>query len=648
MQTKKKVVEYEDIGKWGLEDFQTRIELGNYIIRHPETDARLGNARTLKEARKLSADIRNTLEQETGRAIPRLIVEAEMARINPTKRREDVLSGQADIFEALPRYIHAMEKRIVFNPMLKRYKRDVRQQPNVFTPDVQNILQQQINAATGANYTWLDHIGDEFATVFGFEHGLTNRVVTRGRKFEAITKLGYRPISALINRMTGMGMTYVKTGLNFYVKASNTLRNGVYTDSTGATINLENRLLQLENNGQLGVDFAVEADGTVATRVPIWHPLRLFQSQELPLRRHSYTANYIMQRERYGLTDQQAHWNALQGLRFQQATYNTAAIPEMLRSPLGRTVGQFRSFMINQMQFWASLNTAEFVRMLQVQLMLAGPRGFVYFLRSVPILGALGLLDELERELVSGEGVIPTLSRGVFGLVGGDVSAPATFQFPNTMEEWLGPLLSDVFKLFRDVIVPGAQAIAKTSIGSEKDAPAFVTDNAIDWALGLSPYMFYLRDVAQSTMYWDAQRDFKQRGLGDSMHTLLNNVMQPNVWIRDANGNKAYQIGGLWDRTLLAAGIAPLERTKQQAMQRIWRDNMMIRRENRTKWLGKVIKNMQRGHDVTELLEDAALYDIDPRSIPDRLKWAEMTPEQRALLRARLLDRAEALDHFGF
>jgi len=44
--------------------------------------------------------------------------------------------------------------------------------------------------------------------------------------------------------------------------------------------------------------------------------------------------------------------------------------------------------------------------------------------------------------------------------------------------------------------------------------------------------------------------------------------------------------------------------------------------------------------------DDLKLYGINPQSIPNKYRWSEMTPEQRNIMKAQILDRADALDHW--
>jgi len=647
-----KLKEYYDISKWGVKDFQTRIEMGNYKVVD-DNDNTLAWAPTAAEAQKKSAELRQQVYQETGQRPPRWRVKAEVSRIDPSKQRKDVLKGELDIFKSLPAYVHAMEKRIAMYPLVRKFDKLKKKNPEDFTPDVNAILQGQINAVMGNNYSWIEQVVDEYSIAKGWKTGKYKRMVSAVNKTEANLKLGYRPTAAYINGMTGFGMTYVKVGAKFWQKGMTHLAKGSYKAPDGEVIDLRKLIHDLDENSQLGMDFAVQEDGTIRKgqgKLSVLKPLGLFRAPEGPVRRHGFAANYIMQRELFNKTHQEAVWEALQGVRFQQNTYNTAAIPELLRSPTGRLIGQFKAIMINQAQFWTTLKgPKEFIRMLEVQMLLAGPRGIVYFLKSLPILASMGVLDDLEELLLKKDTTLNKTTMGLSGLAGVDLSGPATFQFPGAMEDWLGPALSDLFKLFKEVVIPGAQIIGASLTGQGENAPNYLDENLIDWAKGLAPIMYYWDKVLDSVLIWDSWKDVKDGDLREAARKLQENFQSPDIWIRDSNGDKAALVNGAWDRVMMLSGAKLIDMSYHQVLEKNWNRNMGIRRNNRKNVVNKVIRKLVNKQEITkEDLNDLILYGVDIGSIPNRWEYAEMTPEQRNVLKARLLDKAEALDHFNF
>jgi len=329
-----------------------------------------------------------------------------------------------------------------------------------------------------------------------------------------------------------------------------------------------------------------------------------------------------MQREAFGLDHEEAKEAALHNLWFQNFTYNLTSLPHILRSPGGKLFGQFKSYMIFQTQFMSTLRGAQIPRMIAVQLALAGPRGFVYLLRSIYILGAMGFLDNWEEWLVKDTSLIANaLSRGIGGLVGGDVSAAATFQVPNEEKDWLGPTLSEAVDFTTKVAIPAIQNAERAVSG--KETKAYISDEGIDWVTGLSPLSTYYRDLYNSVIH----QDFGDNG---EEVDLLTRLQKPNIWVRDSQGNKAWKVGGLQDRALLALGVAPVSKSQYQVLKGIWIKDTKIQRENRTKWYNKVTKALINGQEISkDLWADAYLYKIDPAQIPKAIVYKEMTPQQK-------------------
>lgn len=643
----KNISEYRSIDKWGLKDFMTNIELGNYRIVD-EKGATKGFARSLKDARRKMKKVRDELRAETGEKVPLWIAKPEISRINPTEKRRDILTGEEDILEVLPRYIHAMEKRIVMNPIIEKYHRRRDGNPESFPADVQSVIQRQINSVMGSKYSWIEDVVDDFLKHGGHETGAYRKIAGRVRSLQANLKLGYRVTAAAVNLGGGFGMTYTKVGAEFFYKGRKILKEGKYTGPDGIEMDMAKVIKEIEDVSGLGIDFAVEASGEISLRTKIWKPLGMFQWPEKPIRRHGFMANYVLQREKYGLSHNDAVWQAKENMRFQQATYNIAAVPEVLRSPSGKVIGQFKTFLINQIQFISTLKGTEWLRYAEVQLLLAGPRGFIYLLRSLPFIGLFGLLDDAEKVLLGSDDFIARLGRGVAGMVGADVTAPATYQMPHRVEDWLGPTLSDMIRLFRDAVIPTVQAAWPHITGREEEAPAYLFKRFEDWALGLAPIMYYLDQFMQSVQYWESWGDVKRGNFKKAFHTQAENLQMPNVWVRDSQGGKSYVIGSWWDRALLLMGASPIEKSKVSAFEDMWRRNMRIQDDNTRLWYDRVVGYLNKNMKVPEeLFDDARLYQIDPRSIPNRFRWAQMTVEQRQVLRSKILRRARAISHFG-
>ncbi|KKN73956.1 hypothetical protein LCGC14_0395210 [marine sediment metagenome] len=644
----REVEKIKNIKNWGLKEYITNIELGSYRILDVRGGERktIGFGRTAKEAKKKAFAMRKE-RNEQGELIRRtdFEVEASTSPIKPHVKRKDVFEGEDDIFEILPRYIYAMEKRIIMQPIIDQYRKNVKADPKEYTADVKVIIQEQINYVMGAKYSLGDVITDDVMKHFGWETGAYSRGIGKARKWWARFKLGYRPTAAVVNAMGGFGNTWVGVGQQFFLKGKEVWKSGKYVDpNTGEVIDFDKKLEEVRSKGGLGIDLAVGEGGEIQTRIPLWQPLGLFQLPERFIRPHGFAANYVYQREVMGLDDQAATEAAKINLRLQNFAYNLAAIPHILRSPSGRLIGQFKTYLIGQIQFLSTLRGRQIYRMIGLQLMMAGPRGVVYMLKSLPWIGAIGLLDDLEEWLVKEKGIIgDVLTRGIGGAFGVDISAPATFQLPSRPEELAGPFLGDALELYKKVILPTLQlGMAKVS-GSEE--PAYILDEAINWVASLSPLMTYWKDLDKSIMVWDEVMAGK---FAKAYKNLKENYRKPNVWITDSENNRAYQIGGLWDRTMLLLGAPPTSKTQYQVLKSIWIKNTAIRSDNRHKAWRRISRKLLRGIPIgNDEWQDAILYGLDPKQIPTVLEFKLMTPLAREVKRAELFRKAEAIDHFG-
>jgi len=471
-------------------------------------------------------------------------------------------------------------------------------------------------------------------------------MVARIRKVVAFEKLGYRPIAAAVNAMGEFGNTWVAVGNEYFMKAREALKTGKYVDKNGNEIDILKELKEVEDRGGLALDFAITAEGEIKSRVSIIHPLGMFQMPERYIRPHNFVANYLYQVDVMDKSGSEATEAAVYNLRMQEFAYDVASIPQMLRSPGGKLIGQFRTYMIKQLEFMSTLRGKQIYRMIGLQLIMSGPRGAVYMLKTIPFLGTLGLLDDVEEWLLRQKGTIPEFAaRGVGGLVGGDITAPATFQLPNRPEDIAGPFLGDAINLYKNVILPSLQSGIAKATGNP--APAFVTDEGIHWLKSLAAILTYWGDFYKSEISWESEVEVKD--LESAYDFLSDKLQKPNIWMRDSQGNKAYQIGGLQDRMLLLLGIPPISRSRYYAIKRIWSRNMKIRGDNRKACYNKITNYLIKGQvPPKDLLDDAIyLYHIDPGQLPDAYMYKQMTPQQREVLRARIFDKAEAIDHFS-
>jgi hypothetical protein len=180
---------------------------------------------------------------------------------------------------------------------------------------------------------------------------------------------------------------------------------------------------------------------------------------------------------------------------------------------------------------------------------LGGPRAIVYFLRSLPILGVIGVIRELDNWLNQ---TAPVASRGLGGAAGVDITAAATPQLPTSPEDWLGPTLSAIVDLYNDILKPALQ-------GESRD----FTD-VKDWAVKLAP----------ATLYWNR---------------LVDTALSEDGWQRDERGRPVSKVTTA-DKVKLLLGTKPIRQAINQAERRYLMEVNTINRDNRRRVLDRIVQ----------------------------------------------------------
>ena len=641
----KELTTYFDVENWGLDEYVTNLQLGNYKIIDAEGRTQ-GFAQTEKEAKRKAYEMR-LLAGATDSDL--WTIEPAFNRLNPTAKRDknSGFQGEEDIFEVLPAYALAMEKRIILGPIKAKMRKFYRERPDEFSPDVQSVLDDQMKSAQGLDTDPIDQWVDAISVSRGWKTGKYKRFVGVSKSISAKLKLGYRMVTASMNYLLGMNNTHSQVGTEFMMKAKRYLTGEeTYVGPDGVKVNILETLKRLERTGALHLNVAVDETGAIQSREPIWKPIGLFTRAEVPVRQYSYVANYLYEREVNGLNHKQAEWQALQNLRFAQTVYNMASIPKILRSPTGRLAGQFKTYMLNHVQFLSTLTPRQFVRYLGGFLALGGPKAMMATISSLPLLGSLGFINDAEEWMSNSTNPLAELSSGIPGLLGFDISKSVAYLVPQSGEEWVGPTIAELSKLWFDVIQPAIASISEA--GDRADAPGYLGDRAVDWVTGLSPVFFYMKDLFQSVTQVEEDEELKKLAPNEfRWETSLSKAISDQVWIRDSHGDKAYLVNGSWDRLLLLAGAAPLQKARGQKLKQVWYEKMEVRKDNRKRWLDRVVKKMVNGQELNEDdANDAWLYGINPSVIPNRLQWAETPPAERAVMKAAILDRLDAKENF--
>tara|TARA_R110002096_G_scaffold19933_1_gene66507 strand:- start:10431 stop:16589 length:6159 start_codon:yes stop_codon:yes gene_type:complete len=640
---------FTDIDNWGIDDYITNMERGMYKItegvgkhkrviaigvtkKHavqkakewlalPENvgqdweltvDTSAGNfdphaqlSRTqywqilgkIKES--YEGDFKEIQDALTGSLYKGIVIKPTKVFAGPTrKRKDDGLQGEENIFDAMYTYSHVVQKKIALDPVIH----DARSVLAKLPPQMRSMVESMVEYAKG-KYSFGDQLLDNMFEAYGGRPMIWTRFVGKVRSGMAKLKLGYRPVAAFINFTSGQGHTWVKFGFGYMGRGRTFLKTEKGKD-----------FLRRQEK-YLGTAFSVDTSGKSKSDASWWSPLSLFSAVEVPNRKINAAAAYLYAIDQ-GMDEGAAESFARKSVRFTQFTYNASSLPRILRSPTGKLAGQFKPYLAKEIEFIRGLKgTGQIMKYLGLQMALAGPRGMIWVLRSLPILGMLGLWDEWEEWMndehpeipIAGDN-IPTLSRGVVGLVGGDITLPATIQLPNKPEDWAGPFLSDAWRLWERVMRP--------MLEGEK----FVINNAKDWAIRVAPFAFYWDQAIQSTVDNDG-------------------------WVRDRrSGNKLYRVDGNWDRALLAMGVAPDQRSDALMIQRVLQKEEDIRNRNASKVTKEALRQLLEGEMSKEILDDMIELGISKKSIKDTMIRQTLPPELRQVKEARKAKRPRVLD----
>ncbi|MFA6973095.1 MAG: hypothetical protein WC208_17080, partial [Gallionella sp.] len=402
--------------------------------------------------------------------------------ITPTKQfspytmdRKEFLQGEKNVFDVLYHYMYSMERKMALDPAIDNIRKAISRTEVVGTEQYKAkdgtmktreikrpylkkeesaFLERLVEDVKGRYYA-MDKLVDGMLEGTGHQRTYS-RLIAGSRELEANLKLGYAPVKGVINGLSGLGHVWTKVGTEYIAKGAAFLRTQEGVDFIKAMepflgVNIvESASGELTSRGtfeKLGILSPPKTQAGRLAHAAI-EPLGAFQAPEIPVRKLTLAANYLMAKAE-GVSEEAARDIAIKANWFQQFTYDMASLPEVMRGPTGRLVTQFKPYLLKEMEFISTLRGPELARYIGMQLALAGPRGGVMILKSLPILGALGVLDEVE-EWMNKE--YPVASRGVGGLAGVDVSAAATFQFPSSLRDWLVPLLSDIGSFYKNVI----------------------------------------------------------------------------------------------------------------------------------------------------------------------------------------------------
>lgn len=626
-----------DAKNWGIEDYITHAEKGSYrVVADDGTTVAIGETAidaalkaesylagnpsvkhlTIDDSFAPGQEFPTQLTQrqywrlvkkasdalgQSAATIQRLLkAEGHVVTVKPTNKytpflehRRDILKGEENIREILPTYFYSMYKKLALDPVLS----EARVTLPLLAPETRTAVERLITDVRGSK-TMGDKIADALLAPAGAKPFAYSRGVNLARNVVTAAKLGYRPVAALINRATGARKAWEQFGTRAMFEGRKWLKTE------------EGKRILKENEPYIGIDATFAVEGA-AKNPSLPHPLGMFQRAERPNREQHFAAAYWHAKNRMGLKGAElvdfARWET----RFAQFIYTSAALPKIMRGPSGRLVTQFKPFLLKELEYISRMVTereaGQLARYTVGFLALGGPRAALIMIKSLPLIGLLGYWDKIEDWLNQN---YPAASRGLPGAAGVDVSPSVAFQFPEKPEDWIGPFLSDLYKLHRDVTAPMLQ-------GERRD-----WDDVAAWAQRLAPAVNYWWQLAES--------------LGNE-----------EGWITDGRGRLTYEPTTA-DKVKLGLGMKPLEKSVAEVERRYLLDTERIQDKNRARVIDDYLDALTQddGAAMDKMADELAEYGVTREMLRNAMKQRNMEPDERVYRSLSKHRRTQEADRF--
>lgn len=536
-----------------------------------------------------------------------------------TKLRTKALGGKnpKDFWNDLELYISAHAKTTTIDPVAKAVKRYINQAgERAFPENVKKLIYDQIIDAKGR--VWLgDRMADSILQWFAQSKvakkvGVNiepsakpfTRAVGGARSGQAKLKLGYRPIAAAINGVYAFYKPLVKAD-GPMMKAAQEARKFMNSPE-GKT------LLEEETyHGSLGISVATDTSGKPIPKESLLSPLGLWMAVEAPARRFNFSVSYLDALKR-GMPEAAAKEFARRMVRLTNLTYVMSATPRIMRSPSARLVTQFKRFLSGEAEFMHTLSPREWARYALFQSLVVGPRGAIFFIKSIPVLAAIGILDEVEEQINK----LGATASGIPGqLFGVDLGPSATLQLPTRPEDAYGVIISDAIKFYKEVYSPALNPELSAE-GKLKNA----AERLPEFAIAAKNWM----DLVESNVNEDG-------------------------WVLDSEGNRQYRLDSDYEKFLVGVlGATTLEKSRIQTAQ-----SLAIREDKRKDEALRILsRRLRKEFALMGTISDSLIDDMikvgvsDASAIENILESSKLPPEVRIALRARLKDRGKVFELF--
>lgn len=362
------------------------------------------------------------------------------------KRKSSLRGEEADPFKALMSYIFSVGRKLGLEDAKKASYAFADSLP-INLQNAKNYVKMQADNMTG-RYNIIDKMFDDtIGTRLGMKPFGASRIIAKSIGWEAKLKLGYAPAKTAINRIGGVMHVVLKEGIENYMQGKALL------------LKKDAELLgKIEKEGHLaGMEQLFTEGGLVGTsqsEVKIWRPLGSYQKAEIKNRSEALAAAYVAGLKKFK-GDKDAAWiYALDSARLTQGLYDITSKPVIVRGPILQATYQFKQYLTNEIRFMSTLTPAQWAGYIAGITAIAGTKGALMTIKSIIGISIIGIgLDKVMERL---NRKAPNLHRGIFGLVGFDVSAPATWQIPSHVMDWIGAFPKDIIST-GEMLVKGLQ-----------------------------------------------------------------------------------------------------------------------------------------------------------------------------------------------
>jgi hypothetical protein len=650
------------IKKFGDENYIPQFELGEYIATIDGTPVAFATTQygLKKKIEKLD---RTRLDQQFGlkRSKPVKIItpfdEAFDNTINAFAQKKGILAGEDNIFKSLRAYNYFVLKQHFLNPQMNLIEKTVKDNRMSFPKVYQEKFLKVIEDVRSQKRGLFDRVTDR---VISKQFGLPTRLATKFfgsvvRPAFAASKLGYKTSSMLVNGIQGFinlhsqfSLTQVQDGLK------------LLKSEEGQKLIKENaHLLGLgfitEHNfddsfSQASSAYYVDKKGKIRNNISKLNPLWIFQIPERHLREIMFASAYQQSLNVEKNPEHIAIRDASMTTWLAAFTYNTANMPQFLRSAEGRTLFQFKSYLPKQLEYMSTLDKKQFSKYMGMTLFFGGPRMLIRTIKSLPLMSVVfgSMFNDLEE---LGKNLYDTLFNewfgrmyyGVAGIFGIDIGTNLAYDFPQEQRDFFGPSGSfvlealagfhDMYKYDLSAGVAFEKFRRRVNVGFSSGTD---TDTIIkqgwDIDLPLEVTMFkYLDEL----LNLDANGNVLDQHTGEIKYRVpmqydidVLNLMEPGL------------------RAL--GGFSSIERSEsidlRSALYRL------SEKEKQRKW--KIIRSLEYHiNKNTEipwtLLRDATNMGINLGTTIER--WAErktLTPQQRLDLRANMINSIYRLEDY--